>query len=202
MNLFRDDADRERYLELLNDLAGRCGLQFWSWCLMSNHVHFVAVPKEEDSLARVIGEAHRRYTRMINLREGVRGHLFQERFHSFPIQEDRYLLAVGRYVELNPVRAGMVRKAEAYAWSSARHHAEGAPDRLVRKSPFNEMVDHWKEFVGGGDEERELKEIRARVKTGRPWGAGKWVKGLEKKVGRMLEPRPVGRPRGKTGKSE
>ena len=87
--IFFSDADREVYLLLLAEFGTREGLQFWAWCLMTNHVHLVVVPPEEPTaLARAIGEAHRRYTRLVNFRESVRGHLFQERFHSFPIQTD------------------------------------------------------------------------------------------------------------------
>ena len=120
MPVFASDHDRQKYLSLLKEFGARHGVQFWAWCLMTNHVHLVVVPKHDTSLARAIGEAHRRYTLALNVREGVRGHLFQERFHSFPIQTDRHLIAVVRYVERNPVRAGLARQAADYPWSSAR----------------------------------------------------------------------------------
>lgn len=82
-------------------------VEIWAWCLMPNPVHLITVPETEDGLARAIGEAHRRYTSKINFREGWRGHLWQERFTSFPIDES-YLLAAARYVEMNPVAAGLV----------------------------------------------------------------------------------------------
>ncbi len=81
-------------------------MEVWAYCLMANHVHLIAVPPTEGGLQRAIGEAHRRYTRRVNFREGWRGHLWQGRFASFPLDEG-YLLAAGRYIEQNPVRAGL-----------------------------------------------------------------------------------------------
>lgn len=94
---------------------------------MPNHVHLVAVPQSEEWLARAIGEAHRRYTRWINFREGWRGHLWQERFASFPMDETN-LLTAARYVEMNPVQAGLVQSPEEYRWSSVPAHMEGEDD--------------------------------------------------------------------------
>jgi len=88
---------------------------------MTDHVHLIAVPEREDSLARAIGEAHRLYTRAKNFRDGVRGYLFQGRFGSC-VMDDRHLARAARYIELNPVSAGIVAKPEDYAWSSARLH--------------------------------------------------------------------------------
>ena len=91
---------------------------------MPNHVHLIAVPESEDGLRRGIGEAHRRYSRMINFREGWKGHLWQGRFSSFPMDEG-YLLAATRYIEMNPVRAHLADTPEGWPWSSARAHLAG-----------------------------------------------------------------------------
>jgi putative transposase len=82
MNIFADDNDRRAYLSFMAEEADRFGVSFLAWCLMTNHVHLIAQPEEVDSLTRAIGEAHRRYTRMKNFAEGVRGYLFQGRFSS------------------------------------------------------------------------------------------------------------------------
>jgi REP-associated tyrosine transposase len=118
------------YIALLAEWCGRCGVEVWAYCLMPNHVHLIAVPGSPDALRRAIGEAHRRYTADINRREGWRGHLWQGRFASY-VMDDRYTLAAARYVELNPVRAGLVARAEDYLWSSARAHLLGRNDCLV-----------------------------------------------------------------------
>ncbi len=123
MDVFFSPEDRQEYLSLLSQSVSKYALDFLAWCLMSNHAHFVVVPQQQRSLAGAFAEAHRRYTRMVNFREGWRGHLWQERFHSYPMNE-RHLLAAVRYVEMNPVRAGLVERPEDWEWSSARYHLE------------------------------------------------------------------------------
>jgi len=131
--------DYAAYLELLADWGGERGVEVWAYCLMPNHVHLIAVPGSEDGLGRAIGEAHRRYTRRINIREKWRGYLWQGRFACF-VMDEPYLLAAARYVELNPVRAGLVADAAEWPWSSARAHLSGRDDRLVRVAPMLAMV--------------------------------------------------------------
>ena len=118
MNVFFSDEDRMEYLKHVSEQGNQFGVSYVAWCLMSNHVHLIGIPKEERSLALGIGEAHRLYTRYINFREGWRGYLFQGRFHSFPLEGD-YLLAAVRYVLRNPVRAEIVSNPWDYEWSSA-----------------------------------------------------------------------------------
>ena len=101
------DDDYRAYLRLMAEWCKRCVVEIWAYCLMPNHVHLIAVPNSEDGLRQGIGEAHRRYTRRVNFRERWRGHLWQGRFASF-VLDDNYLPAATRYVEMNPVRAGMV----------------------------------------------------------------------------------------------
>ncbi len=102
-------------------------------------MHLIAVPQTEIGLARAIGEAHRRYTRRINFRENWRGHLWQERFASFPMDE-RHLFAALRYVEMNPVAAGMVSASARYSWSNAKSHIEGTDDPLASPLPRQDMI--------------------------------------------------------------
>jgi len=106
---FRDE-DYEAYIDLMSEWCGKCDVEIWAYCLMPNHIHMIAVPESEQGLSRAIGEAHRRYTRMINLRKRWTGYLWQGRFASFPMDED-HLLAAVRYVEMNPVRARMVNRS-------------------------------------------------------------------------------------------
>jgi len=106
--IFQTDSNRKAYLDFMAEELNRFGVDVPAWCLMTNHSHLIVVPKDSAVLARAIGEAHRRYTRMKNFSDGVRGYLFQGRFGSCILAE-RHLLAAARYVELNPVHAGMVR---------------------------------------------------------------------------------------------
>jgi putative transposase len=93
---------------------------------MTNHIHLVAIPALDDSLAKAVGLAHRRYSRFINKERVWTGHIWANRYFSTPLDEPHALAAI-KYIELNPVRAGLVSRAEDYSWSSARSHAFGIP---------------------------------------------------------------------------
>ena len=183
---FFQDEDYRQYLNLMAEWCKRHNVEVWAYCLMPNHVHLIAVPKSEDALRRAISEAHRRYTRHVNFREGWRGHLWQGRFHSFPMDES-YFLTAARYVELNPVRARIVSKAEDYRWSSASAHLSGEDDTLVKVAPLLEMVDDWEEVLAAEVEEQRLREIRKYECTGRPLGSMSFVERLESTLGRSLQ---------------
>ncbi len=199
METFFRDTDYEAYLALLAEWCGRAGTEVWAYCLMPNHVHLILVPSNEDSLRAALGETHRRYTRMINFREDWRGHLWQERFHSFPMDEN-YLLACARYVELNPVRAGLVRRPEQWRWSSAGAHLDGKADGVTALAPLLERVSDWRAFLAGGMDEETLAAIRGNMRTGRPLGAESWLKKMEKSLGRILRKAKPGPKKG-TAKS-
>jgi len=176
----------------MREWCDKWGVEIWAYCLMPNHVHLIAVPEREDSLARGIGEAHRRYTRMINFRENWRGHLWQERFRSFPM-DDQYLLVAVRYVEMNPVRAGLAREAWDYEWSSASAHINGRDDGLVEVSGLREVIgSDWKEFLSAGLKDDELDVLRLHGRTGRPLGTESFVRKLERELSRVLRPRKPG----------
>ena len=188
---FFNDGDYAAYLELMAQWCREEGVEIWSYCLMPNHVHLIAVPKTEDGLRRAVGEAHRRYTRRINFREGWRGYLWQGRFASF-IMDEPYLLAAARYVELNPVRAKLVRQARRWPWSSAKAHLKGRDDRLVKAAPLLAMVGDWKAFLRSTIPEEQLRDLRAHGCTGRPLGSSAFLDRLERLVGRALRPQKPG----------
>jgi putative transposase len=180
------DEDYAAYLELMAEWCGEHGVAIWAYCLMPNHVHLIAVPRTEDGLARAIGEAHRRYTRQINFREGWRGYLWQGRFASF-VMDEPYLLAAARYVELNPVRAKLVSHARQWPWSSAKAHLKGCDDRLVQVEPLLAMVGDWKAFLRSAIREEELRDLQEHGRTGRPLGSVSFLDRLERLVGRELK---------------
>ena len=161
------ESDYALYLDLMADWCRHCKVEIWSYCLMPNHVHLVAVPKSADGLRRAIGEAHRRYTRHVNFREGWRGHLWQGRFASF-VMDEAYLLAAARYIERNPLRARLVSKPGDYAWSSAGAHLKGKDDGLVKVAPLRELISDWRSFLAAADTEEECMLLRKHEKTGRP----------------------------------
>lgn len=184
------DEDYLAYLDLMAEWCRKCEVDIWGWCLMPNHVHLIAVPRTEEGMARAIGEAHRRYTRRINFREKWRGHLWQERFASFPMGES-HVLAAARYIEMNPVAAGLVEHPEEYRWSSARAHLDGNDDGLVTVAPLLEMVGNWRNFLSLSSDE-ELDVIHRHERTGRPLGVKAFVESLEQSLGRALRPQKPG----------
>ena len=193
MAIFGGGDDRRRYLSFMREETEQFGVEVLSWCLMTNHVHLVAVPSTEDGLAKAIGHAHKAYTRMRNFREGVRGYLFQGRFGSCVLDEP-HLLAAARYIEQNPVKARMVKVPWEYGWSSARYHVgERWTDKLVTDRHLRGLVRDWKEFLLEDDPKAE-EVIRQATRTGRPAGDGSFVKLVEKLTGRDLTKRKAGRP--------
>jgi len=158
---------------------------------MSNHVHLVMMPCEEDGLRAVLDEAHRRYTRHINFREGWRGHLWQERFHSFTMDED-YLLSTVRYVERNPVVAGLCKDPKDWKWSIARAHLNGEDDELVRVKPMLDRIGRWDSYLSEGDKSN-ADLIKLHTRTGRPLGHADFIRTLEVITGVELAPKRPGR---------
>jgi putative transposase len=179
------DEDYSAYLELMGQWCQEVGVAIWAYCLMPNHVHLIAVPKSADGLRRGIGEAHRRYTRRVNFREGWRGHLWQGRFASF-VMDEPYLLAAARYIELNPVRAGLVVAPSDYRWSSARAHLKGKDDALVQVAPLLAMTGKWRQLLTSAVSEEQLRQFREHERTGRVLGDDAFQRRLEKKLGRVL----------------
>lgn len=194
MDIFANDYERTLYLQFLSEQAKRFGLVFNSWCLMTNHVHLIVVPEKEDSLARAIGESHRRYTGFKNKVAGVRGYLFQGRFSSCVLDHNHFL-AAARYVELNPVKAGMVEKPEDYIWSSCRYHLSLTDhDPLIQEPVVSTIVDDWCDFLRAGENEFESR-VCSGTRTGRPVGDDDFIAKLESMADRRLRPMKPGRPR-------
>ncbi len=189
--VFFTDDDYAAYLDLLGTHCARVGTEVWAYCLMPNHVHLVLRPGGADGLRAALGEAHRRYTRRINLREGWSGYLWEGRFASFPTDE-AHLAACARHVELNPVRAGLAARPEDWRWSSARAHLAGADDGVVRVAPLLERFGEWRAFLEGGLGDTAADAIRKAARTGRPLGGPDFVETLERLTGRALKKRRPG----------
>ena len=183
---FFGDEDYAEYRRLLSTSCRACGTQVLVYCLMPNHVHLILVPGDEFGLRDALGEAHRRYTRMINFREGWRGHLWQERFHSF-VMDERHLIAAARYVERNPVRARLCARPEDWPWSSAQAHLAGADDELVSVRPLLELISDWARFIGEPDAPDIADVLHAHTSTGRPLGPDSFVEDLEQRLRRTLK---------------
>ena len=198
MQTFFGEDDYRAYLSLLVEWCGRHDVSVWSYCLMPNHVHLIVVPQTADGLRRAIGEAHRRYTRLINFREGWRGHLWQGRFASF-VMDEPHLMAAARYVERNPVKAGLVEAAEDWPWSSAAAHVAGRGDALAAGDWLTERIGGWvctwQEYLTGCEDDALPAAMRLHETTGRPLGSPSFVEKLEALLSRKLLPGTPGRPK-------
>jgi putative transposase len=189
--VFFTEQDRQTYLHELLVQTRQHGVAIWAYCLMTNHVHLVAVPAHPESLARAVGEAHRRYTAQVNRRAGWTGYLWQGRFASFPM-EARHAVAAIRYVERNPVEVRLVAQAEDYPWSSARAHVRGTHDPLLTPCPLQTEIPDWRRFLA-----EPLTEwgrvLEQHSRTGRPLGEPAFIAQLEQRTGRRLQKQPPGR---------
>jgi putative transposase len=190
------DAERAVYLGLLREHAGLHGLSILGYCLMSNHVHLVVIPRTADALTVVLKQTHGRYAAYWNSSHCSSGHVWQGRYYSCPLGEGHLWEAL-RYAELNPVRAGMVAEASAWEWSSAAAHSGlRPPDACLEMSAWEKRwgVSAWDEYLRQGGGESELSRIRQCTHTGRPLGSADFVKELERSTQRRLAPRKGGRP--------
>lgn len=185
------EEDYRTYLHLMAEWCSRWKVEIWAYCLMPNHVHLIAVPPSKEALTGAIAEAHRRYTYRVNLREGWTGHLWQGRFSSFPMDE-AHLYTAARYIELNPVRSGLVEEPWQYPWSSAAAHLAGQDDRLVQVRPLLDMFGDWREYLTQGIPVEDTEALRRHERTGRPLGDEAFLTRLEEALGRTLRPRKRG----------
>jgi putative transposase len=191
---FFSDEDYQAYIDFMAQWCNQFNVEIWCYCLMPNHTHLIAVPETSDGLASAIGEAHRRYARKVNLREGWRGYFWQGRFASFVLDET-HLLAAARYIELNPVRAGLVKRPEEYRWSSCRAHLRLVKDSLVAVEPLLAYVDKWDEFLHYPVDPDQRDMFQKHERTGRPLGSDAFISRLEIRMGRSLKKKKTG-PKG------
>jgi putative transposase len=193
-DVFVTDADREAYLHFLRTYSQKRGLSVWAYCLMSNHVHLVVVPAREKSLSEGLRDAHTVYAMNFNERTQLSGHVWQGRFHSC-VLDNAHLWAAVRYVELNPVRAGMAERAQDYPWSSAAAHCGLRRDPLLSPGlPLVDAIPDWPDWLNEPIEnEPEMHHtIRTHTHTGRPCGSPDFVARLESLIGHPLRPRTHG----------
>ena len=194
-NVFFLPLDRQVYLGLLRQYSAYYQLRILGYCLMTNHVHLVVVPEHETSIAKTMREVHGRYARYRNAIECGSGHLWQSRYYSCAFEGVR-MASVMRYVELNPVRAGLVQAAEYFTWSSALIHLGGtdALGLLDMESWGRDWApEEWSEWLRQGEE--ETAAIRDATYSGRVLGSAEFVARLEETTSRKLVPGRPGRPK-------
>jgi len=189
---FFSEDDYAAYVDLLAEQLPLAGTEVLAYCLMPNHVHLVLVPQRADSLATLLRRTHAQYARRINREHNWQGHLWQERFHSFVMDED-HLLAAARYVELNPVRAGLCDRVYDWRWSSVHFHLHRHSDRLITSGGMHRYADDWKACLDEHSLDAKGSDLRRHSSSGRPAGSSSFIRELEALSGRRLVRRKPGR---------
>ena len=197
-DVFHTEDDRHDYIEILSEYFDKYKIDLVGYCLMTNHTHEIVIPPYEDSLHLAFKAIHRRYAFHKNRSLGWCGHFWQERFFSSPI-ENWALSTVLRYVERNPVRAGMVSTAEDYEWSSARVHCGLSSSKALKLDPISWWDDSaygpWSDFLNSQNADKETEAFKDSLKKGLPIGSDAFIEELEQLSGRCQRIRPLGRPR-------
>lgn len=193
--VFFSDTDRRMYLRLLARHSAKHQLDLLGFCLMPDHVHLIVIPRQAGSLSKALAHAHAAYTVFVNRVIVRTGHLWQNRFRSCPLDSSHAWSAL-RYVEMNPVRAGLVDDPLKYPWSSAAVHVGEKPRYRVplQLDEWNASftASQWREFLAAGSE-AETDELRAHTLKGSPLGGQQFIVDLETELG--LRARPVARER-------
>lgn len=190
--LFASDQDRRLYLRYLTESCQAHGVACLAWCLMDNHIHLILTPPAVDALRAAIARTHTKFAQWINRSQGVSGHLFQGRFLSYPM-DDAHLIAAVRYVENNPVKAGMVRVAEDWQWSSARAHVVDFDDGLTDRSALARWLPNWRAYLAEGAEAAEKDDaIEHSLRSGAPLGDSPSLAALARPQRARGRPRKIG----------
>jgi len=182
---FFRDADYQLYKRLMAESCALYGVSVLAYCLMPNHVHLILVPDTPEGLGAAVSRAHRAYTVAINKREEWSGYLWQGRFWSRPMDAP-YLLMAARYIERNPVDAGIVRDPRDHPWSSAVPHIAGIDDDLVIVAPLLDLVPDWSGFLSVPVSESDRKSLERGHQTGRPLGSDRFIESLEAQTRRKF----------------
>ncbi len=190
-DVFFKEGDYNYYLELVSEWCASEKIEIWAYCLMTNHVHLIVKPGKRSNLGKAIGEVHRRYTRMVNFRENWKGYLWQGRFASYPMDKS-WVLRAAAYVELNPVKAGMVKNAWDYRWSSVHAHLSGVdPDGIIRPEKLLSLTGDWKAYLKAAQANQD-NEFERHERTGRPLGDEKFIGKAERLLNRDLQRKKPG----------
>ncbi len=200
--VFLDDDDRQRFLRHVKEGARQFTVAIHAYVLMSNHFHLLVTPAEANGLARMMQWVGRHYVPYFNLKHGRSGTLWQGRYRTAVIDSERYLLLCSRYIELNPVRAGIVAAPADYGWSSYRHHAGLATDSLITEHPLFWALGNtpfareaaYRRLIDEALSESEMTSLTEATLKGWAVGSAQFKETLAKKAGQQVAPKKAGRP--------
>lgn len=201
--VFHKPEDYQRFTEMIRESCERLPMRVVGWCLMPNHFHLMLWPFEDGDLSRWMQWLMTSHVRRYHQHYQSSGHIWQGRFKAFPIQGDMHYLTVLRYVERNPVRAGLVGRAEEWRWSSLHSFGSHPTVRLLVPGPVSRPED-WLALVNETQPESELSQLRTCVNRGQPFGSTAWIGRVASRLGLEATIHPRGRPRkmAKKGKHE
>ena len=201
---FASDEDHGAYVSWLKEYSKKYKVEVHAWVMMTNHVHLLCTPRQENGVSQMMQSLGRRYVQYFNFEYRRSGTLWEGRFKSCLIQEERYLLEVYRYIELNPVRANIVTDPGDYRWSSYQINGLGKKSDLC--TPHQEYLrlgkdeserqENYREFLSRQVDGELLKEIRANIHKGMAVGSDRFKEELETLTGRRLKSKKRGRPTG------
>jgi len=200
--IFEDEPDYRAFEAVVSETAERFRMRLLAYCLMPNHWHMVLWPREDGDLGRFMQRLTTTHVRRWHRhRESTgHGHLYQGTYKSFPVQQDEHFLRLCRYVERNPLRAGLVERAEAWRWCSlAVRRMTPAQAQQQEAPPLTDWpVDsprNWLSVVNQVEPDEELQGLRRAIQRGRPFGTLTWEKQAASRLGLQSTLRPRGRPR-------
>jgi putative transposase len=201
--VFCHDADFQQFLDALAQTKERYPFRLYAYCLMDNHFHLVLEPAAGQKISRILQSLTVAHTWHYHQASTTSGHVWQGRFKSPVVSADEHLLTVMRYIESNPLRAGMVRDLSCYRWSSYPAHGLGQRLPVVDEAPLwvalgqseEARQSYWRGWLHTPLTEKELSAVRRSVTSGRPFGPASWVEQTAARLGLELVPRPRGRPR-------
>jgi putative transposase len=192
--VFQKDKDYEAFVNLMKEAKIRYAVNIFAYCLMPNHFHLVVMPHRSEDLSKWMQWLLTSHVRRFHKHYGTSGHIWQGRYKSFLIQKDGHLLTVLKYVESNPLRAGLVNSANNWLWSSHRESIHRGGHLLIDEVPV-ELPKEWSKFVNESIAEKELEKLRQSVSRQSPYGDSSWQVDVSKTFGLESTIRPRGRPR-------
>ena len=196
-DVFHQPEDFAAFARLLGEASERLPMRLVGWCLMTNHFHLVLWPRHDGDLSRWMQWLLTAHVRRYHTHYQSSGHVWQGRFKAFPIEQDEHLALVLRYVERNPVRAGLVARAEKWGWSSLS--AVTGPDHPPLHAGPVPRGRNWRNWVNQNETEAELAALRQSIVRGAPFGGERWQKRTAKALGLESSLQPRGRPRKSNG---
>jgi putative transposase len=192
--VFHAEGDYRAFINLLSDASERIPMRLLAYCLMPNHFHLAIWPRRDGDLSRWMQWLLTAHVRRYHRWHESSGHVWQGRFKAFPIEQDEHLLTVMRYIEQNPVRAGLVSRAEEWRWSSAHAWQEATGAAALHVGPVP-RPEPWLDWVNGLPDAAEVQQVRQSVHRGTPYGSHAWVERVARSLGLEASLRPLGRPR-------